>query len=187
MLGRIVKYHQKRKEAYKAIGDILHEIIDADVELRKATTAAFDEDGLIVRIGDDPKSYKKICGQIAVICDEANNELANRFERAIFERKEDGSLEKTTLGHKLIDLLDFLKDEMKPTHISILNNLVEIGNEFELIDAADRLELNINLGKEHRITTSVDDVEINLNYNSGTTDSELARSIMKIYFGKTRS
>ena len=75
---------------------------------------------------------------------------------------------------------------MRPTHISILNNLAEMGNEFELIDVADRLELYINLGKEHRITTSVDGVDITLNYNSNTTDGELARSLMKIFLGKTR-
>ena len=76
---------------------------------------------------------------------------------------------------------------MRPTHISILNNLAEMGNEFELIDVADRLELYINLGKEHRITTSVDGVDITLNYNSDTTDGEIARSLMKIFLGKTRS
>lgn len=186
MLGRIVKYFQTRKEVYKDIESLLQEIADKDPELRRAAKASFNEDGLTVYIGNDQKLYKKICGQITIIYDELDEKLANSFESAIFEKKEDGSLEKTMLGHRLIRSLDFLRDEMRPTHISILNNLSEMGNEFELIDVADRLELNINLGKEHRITTSVDGVDITLNYNSNTTDGELARSIMKIYFGKTR-
>lgn len=187
MLGRIVKYFQTRKDVYKTIEGLLQEIADRDPELRRAAKASFNEDGLTVYIGNDQKLYKKICGQITIIYDELDEKLANSFEDAIFERKEDGTLEKTMLGHKLIRSLDFLREEMRPTHISILNNLAEMGNEFELIDVADRLELNINLGKEHSITTSVDGVDITLNYNRDTTDGELARSIMKIYFGKTRS
>lgn len=186
MLGRIVKYFQTRKEVYKDIESLLQEIADKDPELRRATKASFNEDGLTVYIGNDKKLYKKICGQITIIYDELDEKLANSFESAIFEKKEDGSLEKTMLGHKLIRSLDFLREEMRPTHISILNNLAEMGNEFELIDVADRLELSINLGKEHRITTSVDGVEIILSYNRDTTDSELARSLMKIFLGKTR-
>ena len=186
MLGRIVKYFQTRKDVYKTIESLLQEIADREPELRRAAKASFNEDGLTVYIGNDQKLFKKICGQITIIYDELDEKLANSFESAIFEKKEDGSLEKTMLGHKLIRSLDYLRDEMRPTHISILNNLAEMGNEFELIDVADRLELNINLGKEHRITTSVDGVDINLNYNGNTTDGELARSIMKIYFGKTR-
>ena len=183
MLGRIVKYFQTRKEVYKDIESLLQEIADKDPELRRAAKASFNEDGLTVYIGNDQKLYKKICSQITIIYDE---KLANKFEDAIFEKKEDGSLEKTMLGHKLIRSLDFLRDEMRPTHISILNNLAEMGNEFELIDVADRLELNINLGKGHSIITSVDGVDITLNYNSNTTDGEIARSLMKIFLGKTR-
>lgn len=187
MLGRIVKYFQTRKEVYKDIESLLQEIADKDPELRRAAKASFNEDGLTVYIGNDQKLYKKICGQITIIYDELDEKLANSFESAIFEKKEDGSLEKTMLGHKLIRSLDFLRDEMRPTHISILNNLAEMGNEFTLIDVADRLELSITLGKEHRITTSVDGVEIILSYNRDTTDGELARSLMKIFLGKTRS
>lgn len=187
MLGRIVKYFQTRKDVYKTIEGLLQEIADKDPELRRAAKASFNEDGLTVYIGNDQKLFKKICGQITIIYDELDEKLANSFESAIFEKKEDGSLEKTMLGHRLIRSLDFLRDEMRPTHISILNNLAEMGNEFELIDVADRLELNINLGKEHRITTSVDGVEIILSYNRDTTDGELARSLMKIFLGKTRS
>lgn len=186
MLGRIVKYFQTRKEVYKDIESLLQEIADKDPELRKAAKASFNEDGLTIYIGNDQKLYKKICGQITMIYDELDEKLANKFEDAIFEKKEDGTLEKTMIGHRLIRSLDFLREEMRPTHISILNNLAEMGNEFELIDVADRLELNINLGKEHRITTSVDGVDINLNYNGNTTDGELARSLMKIFLGKTR-
>lgn len=186
MLGRIVKYFQTRQEVYKTIEGLLQEIADKDPELRRAAKASFNEDGLTVYIGNDTKLYKKICGQITMIYDELDEKLANSFESAIFEKKEDGSLEKTMLGHRLIRSLDYLRDEMRPAHISILNNLAEMGNEFELIDVADRLELSINLGKEHRITTSVDGVEIILSYNRDTTDGELARSLMKIFLGKTR-
>lgn len=186
MLGRVVKYFQTRQEVYKTISGLLIEIADRDPELRKAAKASFNEDGLTIYIGNDQKLYKKICGQITMIYDELDEKLANKFEDAIFEKKEDGTLEKTMIGHRLIRSLDFLRDEMRPTHISILNNLAEMGNEFELIDVADRLELYINLGKEHRITTSVDGVDITLNYNSNTTDGELARSLMKIFLGKTR-
>ena len=187
MLGRIVKYFQARQEIYKTISGLLMEIADKDQELRRAAKASFNEDGLTVYIGNDTKLYKKICGQITIIYDELDEKLANSFESAIFEKKEDGSLEKTMLGHKLIRSLDYLRDEMRPTHISILNNLAEMGNEFALIDVADRLDLSINLGKEHKITTSVDGVDITLNYNSNTTDGELARSLMKIFLGKARS
>lgn len=187
MLGRIVKYLQTRKEVYKTISSLILEIGDKEPELRKAARASFSEDGMEVHIGNDPKLYKKICGQITMIYDELDEKLANKFEDIIFEKKEDGTLEKTMLGHKLIESLDFLREEMRPTHISILNNLAEMGNEFTLIDVADRLDLSINLGKEHRITTSVDGVDITLNYNSNTTDGELARSLMKIFLGKTRS
>ena len=186
MLGRIVKYFQTRKEVYKDIESLLQEIADKDPELRRAAKASFNEDGLTVYIGNDQKLFKKICGQITIIYDELDEKLANSFESVIFEKREDGSLEKTMLGHKLIRSLDFLREEMRPTHISILNNLAEMGNEFELIDVADRLELNINLGREHRITTSVDGVEIILSYNRDTTDGELTRSLMKIFLGKTR-
>ena len=187
MLGRIVKYFQTRQEVYKTIEGLLQDIADKDPELRRAAKASFNEDGLTVYIGNDQKLYKKICGQITMIYDELDEKLANKFEDAIFEKKEDGTLEKTMIGHRLIRSLDFLREEMRPTHISILNNLAEMGNEFELIDVADRLELYINLGKEHRITTSVDGVDITLNYNSNTTDSEIARSLMKVFLGKTRS
>lgn len=187
MLGRIVKYFQARQEVYKTISNLILEIGDKDQELRKAAKASFNEDGLTIYIGDDQKLYKKICGQITMIYDEFDEKLANKFEDAIFERRQDGSLEKTMLGHKLIRSLDFLREEMRPTHISILNNLAEMGNEFELIDVADRLELNINLGKGHSIITSVDGVDIVFNYNKDTTDGEIARSLMKIFLGKTRS
>lgn len=186
MLGRIVKYFQTRQEVYKTIEGLLQEIADRDPELRRAAKASFNEDGLTVYIGNDQKLYKKICGQITIIYDELDEKLANSFEDAIFEKREDGSLEKTMLGHKLIRSLDFLRDEMRPTHISILNNLAEMGNEFELIDVADRLELYIHLGKGHSITTSVDGVDIIFNYNGNTTDGEIARSLMKIFLGKTR-
>ena len=187
MLGRIVKYFQTRKEVYKDIESLLQEIADKEPELRRAAKASFNEDGLTIYIGNDQKLFKKICGQITIIYDELDEKLADKFEDAIFEKKEDGTLEKTMIGHRLIRSLDFLRDEMRPTHISILNNLAEMGNEFELIDVADRLELYINLGKEHRITTSVDGVDITLNYNSNTTDGEIARSLMKIFLGKTRN
>ena len=186
MLGRIVKYFQTRKEVYKDIESLLQDIADKDPELRRAAKASFNEDGLTVYIGNDQKLFKKICGQITIIYDELDEKLANSFESAIFEKREDGSLEKTMLGHKLIRSLDFLREEMRPTHISILNNLAEMGNEFELIDVADRLELYIHLGKGHSITTSVDGVDIIFNYNGNTTDGEIAHSLMKIFLGKTR-
>ena len=169
MLGRIIKYNQARLEAYNAVNTLLGEIFKANPELGKICATTIDEDGLMVYIGNEGKLFKKICGQITVIADEKHE------------------IEKTKLGSELIGLLNFLREELRPSRISLFSNLKEIGNEFELIDSGDNFELNINLGHEKAISTTVDGISINLNYNSSTTDSELARSIMKIYFGKARS
>ena len=187
MLGRIIKYNQARLEAYNAVNALLGEIFKANPELGKICATTLDEDGLMVYIGNDGKLFKKICGQITVIADEKHENFIDQFESYIFTKLADGSVEKTELGVELIGLLNFLRDELRPARISLLSNLKEIGNEFELIDSGDNFELNINLGHEKSITTTIDGISINLNYNSSTTDSELARSIMKIFFGKARS
>lgn len=187
MLGRIVKYNQARLEVYNAVNALLGEIFKANPELGKICATTLDEDGLMVYIGNEGKLFKKICGQITVIADEEHENFIDQFESYIFTKLADGSVEKTKLGSELIGLLNFLREELRPSRISLFSNLKEIGNEFELIDSGDNFELNINLGHEKAISTTVDGISINLKYNSSTTDSELARSIMKIYFGKARS
>ena len=187
MLGRIVKYNQARLEVYNAVNALLGEIFGVNPELGKICATTIDEDGLMIYIGNEGKLFKKICGQITVIADKQHENFIDQFESYIFTKLTDGSVEKTKLGSELIGLLNFLREELRPARISLFSNLKEIGNEFELIDSGDNFELNINLGHEKSISTTIDGISINLNYNSKTTDSELARSIMKIYFGKTRS
>ena len=92
----------------------------------------------------------------------------------------------TEIGQKLDELFAYLREETKPTRLSIESNLKEIGNEYELSDSADSLTLDINLGKEKAITNHIGDIAINFRYNKDTTDGEIARSLMKIFLGKTR-
>lgn len=187
MLGRIVKYFETRKAVYQEINKVLDEIIKDDERIHNSCFMAYSEDGMEVYIGNQTNLYKQLNNFIVIYADEAFEEELALFESKLYHTDENGIKTYTEIGQKLDELFTYLREETKPTRLSIESNLKEMGNEFELIDVADRLELYIHLGKGHSITTSVDGVDIIFNYNGNTTDSEIARSLMKIFLGKTRS
>lgn len=187
MLGRIVKYFGTRKVVYQEINKLLDKIVNSDERIRRSCFFAYSEDDMEVYVGNQTNLYKQLNNFIVIYADETFEEELALFESKLYNIDKNGTKTYTKIGQTLDELFTFLREDTKPTRLSIESNLKEMGNEFTLIDVADRLELSINLGKEHRITTSVDGVDINLNYNSNTTDSELARSLMKIFLGKARS
>ena len=186
MLGRIVKYFETRKAVYQEINKLLDEIVNSDKRIHRSCFFAYSEDGMEVYVGNQTNLYKQLNNFVVIYADEAFEEELAFFESKLYSIDENGIKTYTKIGKTLDELFTFLREDTKPTRLSIESNLKEMGNEFELIDVADRLELYIHLGKGHSITTSVDGVDIIFNYNGNTTDGEIARSLMKIFLGKTR-
>lgn len=186
MLGRIVKYFETRKAVYQEINKLLDEIVNSDERIHRSCFFAYSEDGMEVYVGNQTNLYKQLNNFVVIYADETFEEELALFDSKLYHIDENGIKTYTEVGQKLDEFFTYLREDTRPTRLSIESNLKEMGNEFELIDVADRLELYINLGKEHRITTSVDGVDIIFNYNGNTTDGEIARSLMKIFLGKTR-
>lgn len=187
MLGRIVKYFETRKAVYQEINKVLDEIIKDDERIHNSCFMAYSEDGMEVYIGNQTNLYKQLNNFIVIYADEAFEEELALFESKLYHTDENGIKTYTELGQKLDELFTYLREDTRPTRLSIESNLKEIGNEYELSDHADSLSLDINLGKDKTITNHIGDIEINFKYNKDTTDSEIARSLMKIFLGKTRS
>lgn len=187
MLGRIVKYFETRKAVYQEINKVLDQIVDGDEIIHQTCFMAYSEDGMEVYIGDNTNLYKQLNNFIIIYADENFERELAHFESKIYKTDGNGVRTYTQIGQKLDELFSYLREETKPTRLSIESNLREIGNEYELVDSADRLTLEINLGKDKAITNHIGDIEVNFRYNKDTTDGEIARSLMKIFLGKARS